>query len=55
MMPPLGRMASNQEAVALISEWIASIEFTEAEAQELIAEQKERVKQLLESGVIPVE
>ena len=55
MMPPLGRMTSNQEAVALISEWIASIEFTEAEAQELIAEQKERVKQLLEGGVIPAE
>jgi len=52
MMPPLGRLRENEEAVQLISEWINSIEFSEEEAQDLMGEQKKRAQQLLESGAV---
>jgi uncharacterized repeat protein (TIGR03806 family) len=50
MMPPIGRRTSSAEAAALISEWIASMHYDEAEAQRLIAIQQELLEEMKRSG-----
>ncbi|MCC6794129.1 MAG: hypothetical protein IT366_03345 [Candidatus Hydrogenedentes bacterium] len=50
MMPPVGRRLPNAEAIALVSQWISGMRFSETESQNIITKQRERFEVLKREG-----
>ncbi len=53
MMPPVGRRVPNTEAIALVSEWIAHMNFDQTEAAKLKAKQRELFEYVQREGKWP--